>query len=338
MNIFSSQNIKFFLPLERNSLNDATQYYIELIEKAIEKAGGSSIRCNSLSEINSKDIVFTIELNTFMQCFFKRRGIKIIHWVQGVSPEEVMLTKPNKLFYYLRCIIEWLIMKFTTKIFFVSEAMLQHYEKKYKVKVKHKAIIIPCYNKHLQKSTFFTPNRYTKPHFVYAGSLSAWQCFDEMLTIYKKIEEKLPHSKLTILTAEIEKANTALTEKQIQHFEVKYIPLEELEVELSKYKYGFLIRKTNVINYVATPTKMNSYLSVGLIPVFTDAVGDFNEKIHLKEYELKLSGDINIEKAVQKILEFENNVNIIPENYYNIVKNIFDNYYNDEEYIKLIMR
>lgn len=337
MNIFSSQNIKFFLPLERNSLNDATQYYIELIEKAIEKAGGSSIRCNSLSEINSKDIVFTIELNTFMQCFFKHRGIKIIHWVQGVSPEEVMLTKPNKIFYYLRCMIEWLIMKFAIKIFFVSEAMLQHYEKKYKVKIKNKAIIIPCYNKHLQKSTFFTPNRYTKPHFVYAGSLSAWQCFDEMLTIYKKIEEKLPHSKLTILTAEIGKANISLAEKQIQHFEVKYISLEELEIELSKYKYGFLIRKTSVINYVATPTKMNSYLSVGLIPVFTDAVGDFNEKIHLKEYELKLSGDINIEKAVQKILEFENNI-IIPENYYNIVKNIFDNYYNDEEYIKLIMR
>ena len=336
MNIFSSQNIKFFLPLERNSLNDATQYYIELIEKAIEKAGGSSIRCNSLSEINSKDIVFTIELNTFMQCFFKRRGIKIIHWVQGVSPEEVMLTKPNKIFYYLRCMIEWLIMKFAIKIFFVSEAMLQHYEKKYKVKIKNKAIIIPCYNKHLQKSTFFTPNRYTKPHFVYAGSLSAWQCFDEMLTIYKKIEEKLPHSKLTILTAEIGKANISLAEKQIQHFEVKYIPLEELEIELSKYKYGFLIRKTSVINYVATPTKMNSYLSVGLIPVFTDAVGDFNEKIHLKEYELKLSGDINIEKAVQKILEFENNI-IIPENYYNIVKNIFDNYYNDDKYIRVIL-
>ena len=337
MNIFSSQNIKFFLPLERNSLNDATQYYIELIEKAIEKAGGSSIHCNSLSEINSKDIVFTIELNTFMQCFFKRRGIKIIHWVQGVSPEEVMLTKPNKIFYYLRCMIEWLIMKFAIKIFFVSEAMLQHYEKKYKVKVKNKAIIIPCYNKHLQKSTFFTPNRYTKPHFVYAGSLSAWQCFDEMLTIYKKIEEKLPHSKLTILTAEIEKANISLAEKQIQHFEVKYIPLEELEIELSKYKYGFLIRKISVINYVATPTKMNSYLSVGLIPVFTDAVGDFNEKIHLKEYELKLSGDINIEKSVRKILEFENNINVNTENYYNFVKSIFDNYYNDDKYIRVIL-
>lgn len=338
MNIFSSQNIKIFLPPERNSLNDATQYYIELIEKAIEKAGGSSIRCNSLSEINSKDIVFTIELNTFMQCFFKRRGVKIIHWVQGVSPEEAILTKPNKLFYYLRCIIEWLIMKFAIIIFLVSEAMLQHYEKKYKVKVKHKAIIIPCYNKHLQKATFFTSDRYTKPHFVYAGSLSAWQCFDEMLAIYKKIEEMLPNSKLTILTTEIEKANISLAEKQIQHFEVKYIPLEELEIELSKYKYGFLIRKTSVINYVATPTKMNSYLSVGLIPIFTDAVGDFNEKIHLEEYELKLLGDINIEKAVQKILEFENNIVIIPENYYNIVKNIFDNYYNDEEYIKLMIK
>ena len=74
-----------------------------------------------------------------------------------------------------------------------------------------------------------------------------------------------------------------------------------------------------------------------MIPIFTDAVGDFNEKIHLKEYELKLSGGINIEKAVQKILEFENNINIIPENYYNIVKNIFDNYYNDDKYIRVIL-
>ena len=142
---------------------------------------------------------------------------------------------------------------------------------------------------------------------------------------------------MTILTAEIEKANISLAEKQIQHFDIKYIPLEELEIELSKYKYGFLIRKTSVINYVATPTKMNSYLSVGLIPIFTDAVGDFNEKIYLKEYELKLSGDINIEKAVQKILEFENNININSENYYNTVENIFDNYYNDDKYIKLIV-
>ena len=92
-----------------------------------------------------------------------------------------------------------------------------------------------------------------------------------------------------------------------------------------------------MINYVATPTKMNSYLSVGLIPIFTDAVGDFNEKIHLEEYELKFSGDINIEKSVQKILEFENNINVNTENYYNFVKSIFDNYYNDDKYIRVIL-
>lgn len=40
---------------------------------------------------------------------------------------------------------------------------------------------------------------------------------------------------------------------------------------------------------------------------------------------------------MQKILEFENNTNINPENYYNIVENIFDNYYNDDKYIKLIV-
>ena len=40
---------------------------------------------------------------------------------------------------------------------------------------------------------------------------------------------------------------------------------------------------------------------------------------------------------MQKILEFENNTNINPENYYNIVENIFDNYYNDDKYIRAII-
>ncbi|MFJ1472961.1 hypothetical protein ACILE9_01685 [Capnocytophaga cynodegmi] len=334
--LFSKQNIKIYLPPNRDSLNDATQYYVELIERAIKKSGGTSIRCKNIKDVKWGETVLTIELFTFIQCFFLKNA-RIFHWAQGISPEEAYLNNPSKLSYYIKCLLEFFVLKFSKKLFLVSEAMLLHYEKKYKISISKKSIIIPCYNKHLLKEPFFTESRYHTPTFVYAGSLSKWQCFEEMIAIYKGIEEKIENCKLTILTAETKKANNILKQNELKNFEVKYVPLAELEKELSKYKYGFLIRKHDIINYVATPTKMNSYLSVGLIPIFTDAIGDFNKKINLEEYELKLLGNINIETSVKKIIAFEKNVNILPKKYYFLVKQVFNNYYSDKKNIDLII-
>ncbi|PBN47936.1 hypothetical protein [Capnocytophaga sputigena] len=332
MNIFSNQNIKIFLP-DNDSLNDATAHYIYLIEKAIVKAGGSSIKCKKITDIHSKDIVITIQLSVFIKYFFffliKRN--QLVHWLQSISPEEAQLSNPNILLHPLRVLAEILVLRISKKLFLGAESMLRHYESKYNLKIQHKSIIIPCYNKHLQRDTFFIANKYATPSFVYAGSLSAWQCFEETVEIYKKIEDTLDNSKLTVLTAEEERAKIILKEKGIQRFEVKYVPLIQLDNELSKHKYGFLIRKEHIVNYVATPTKMNSYLSVGLIPIFTDAVADFNTKINLQDYELKISSDVCIDDAVNKILSFEKNNIVKTDKYYNIVKCIFDNYYSDEK-------
>ena len=338
MNIFSHKNIKIFLP-DNDSLNDATAHYIHLIEKAIVKAGGSSTKCKKISDIHSKDIVITIQLSAFMKYFFffliKRN--QLVHWLQGISPEEAELSNPNIFLHPLRILAEILVLRVSKKLFLVAEAMLRHYEAKYKLKIEHKSIIIPCYNKHLQRDTFFIPDKYVIPSFVYAGSLSAWQCFEEIVEIYKKIEDNLDNSKLTILTAEVERANTILKEKDVQHFEVKYVPLIELDNELSKHKYGFLIRKEHIVNYVATPTKMNSYLSVGLIPIFTDAIADFNEKIDLQMYELKINSVLPVKEVVNRILVFEKECLIDVNTYYNVVKKIFDTYYSDDKNIDHII-
>lgn len=338
MNIFSNQNIKIFLP-DNDSLNDATAHYIYLIEKAIIKAGGSSIKCKKISDIHSKDIVITIQLSVFIKYFFffliKRN--QLVHWLQSISPEEAQLSNPNILLHPLRILAEILVLRISKKLFLGAEAMLRHYESKYKLKIEHKSIIIPCYNKHLQESTFLIPNKYTTPSFVYAGSLSAWQCFEETVEIYKNVEDTLNNSKLTVLTAEVERAKVILKEKGIQHFEVKYVPLIELDNEMSKHKYGFLMRKEHIVNYVATPTKMNSYLSVGLIPIFTDAVADFNEKIDLQMYELKINSALSVKQIVDRILAFEKERQIEANTYYNVVKKIFDTYYSDDKNIANII-
>lgn len=41
------------------------------------------------------------------------------------------------------------------------------------------------------------------------------------------------------------------------------MPVSQLNEEHAKYKFGFLLRMDDVVNNVATPTKYNSYLTLG---------------------------------------------------------------------------
>ena len=106
-------------------------------------------------------------------------------------------------------------------------------------------------------------------------------------------------------------------------------------LKLLKYKYGFLLRRDNLVNNVATPTKMNSYLACGLIPIFTDAITDYKDQINLKDFSLRISSDLSIDEIAKKIIDFESS----KKDYSDLdieIKKIFDEYYNDNRYIKEI--
>jgi hypothetical protein len=138
-----------------------------------------------------------------------------------------------------------------------------------------------------------------------------------------------------LLTEEIEKANNLLKEHNIKTANVKYVDLRDLNNELLKYKYGFLLRRDNIVNNVATPTKMNSYLACGLIPIFTDAITDYKDQIDLKDFSLIISSDLSVDEIAKKIIDFERS----KKDYSDLdieIKKIFDEYYNDKKYIKEI--
>jgi len=110
--------------------------------------------------------------------------------------------------------------------------------------------------------------------------------------------------------------------------------LELLQSELSHYKYGFLLRKDHVVNRVSTPTKMNSYLSAGIIPIYTSAVEAFEENIDLGDFELKFN-NLNIEEIVSNLILMENK--FIDANSVLIEYNrVFESFYNDDFYINEI--
>lgn len=320
--------------VEKHEKNDATSYYIEIIKSAITKLADEVEEVTSIKEIDKNDIVIVITIKTFFLVWTKNRKQEIYIWFQGILPEEnLMMFKGLRKYFkftYNR-ILEKLALHYCKKAFFVSEAMNKHYQKIYGYK-GNKHFIMPCFNQDLELSCF-NDDKYRKPTFVYAGSLSSWQCVDESLKLFKKVKVNIPDATITLLTKEKEKALELARLYGVNEITVKYIPYTELNHEMSKYKYGFLLRKDTAVNNVATPTKMNSYMACGVIPIFSDVIGDFKDALKDVRYKIAVSSSNDCINALKEIESRELNSAEILKDY----KKIFNTYYSKEFYIQNII-
>lgn len=321
--------------LEKDDLNDATSYYIEIVEDAFRREGHKVVRIKSLDQIVDEDVVFVVKITSMLRVLLKYPKQRVVLWIQGITPEEALMSDEFKPKLYCRKfalrMIEAYVLPKAYFIFMVSNEMLRHYQRVYGYR-KENYFIMPCFNQVLNQHAF-KPNKYLKPTFVYSGSLANWQCFDRTCEIYKQVEDMLPNSTFTVLTKEKEKAEKMLKQYGVRRYEIKYVRLEELKGELTKYKYGFLLREDIEINRVATPTKLNSYMAAGIVPIYSDVIVDFKEQMDGFKYLIEIENIHNVEHSAEKIVNFERNVTIESEDIYNEFAKIFSRYYNRESYL-----
>lgn len=328
---------KFYLP--KNTINDATQYYSELIIRAIENMGHEVKIYNKVFSAENDDVIVTIRPGDFNLIGRKNSKNKICNWFQGIGPEEyVMLHGRTIRSFIMKKYLESLenrALKKSSFSLFVSEAMKNHYEDKYNLTFKNYCII-PCYNKKLKiKYIENNPDRYLGLNFVYAGGLFAWQCIDKTLKTFKEIESIHPEATLTLLTKDTEQANKLIRKYSLKNVYLNYVTLDNLDQELSKYKYGFLLRENIIVNNVSTPTKMNSYISTGIIPIYTNVIESFEQNIFLGDFAVKVNTEDSPQVIADKILEHHlQNINI--EKLKETFSNQFKEYYCDEKYINLL--
>ena len=95
------------------------------------------------------------------------------------------------------------------------------------------------------------------------------------------------------------------------------------------FKYGFLIRDNDPVNNVATPTKMSSYLASGVIPVFSDVIGDFKNVLSNNVYTVALDEKMN---GLDRLYELEAK-GFKAEDIADSFKSVFDTYYNEDQYV-----
>ena len=299
---------KFYL--QDGDLNEATSYYIDIISRALLQQGEQVEKVFSLKVISPTDKVITIQSKAFFRVWLKNPKQYIINWYQGIVPEEAMCMFEDSLSKYARKYL-WRFLEYFSLCkakgnIFVSEAMWRHYQHIYGYD-KSNYCIMPCFNQELDLRQF-TAEKYATPSFVYAGSLSRWQCIDRTLLLFKDIHALFPQATLTLLTKEKEKAISLC------------------------HKYGFIVRDDIAVNNMATPTKMNSYMAAGVIPVYSDVINDFQTVFRDLKYVVSFTGE---EEALSKIKKIETSgvdCGVIKSEY----ETVFGFYYSVDKYVGLL--
>lgn len=277
------------------------QTYLDVIRTALESIGYNCSYVKSLKGVPRKTlIVFPMGIDAFK--FYFEGFHNFILWQQGVTAEESFLRNKSRMRYKILNYIDCFVMKRAKIIFFCSAYMREHYEKILGCSLSAKSYLMPCYNEKFNPNSIKQKD-YTKKTFAYVGSLDLWQCFDKILKIYKNIEQVYPNAVLKVLTFSVDEAVKKIKSLGISHYSVKSVKKEEVQQELKEVVYGFVIREDSEINRVATPTKLSSYLSVGVIPIFSEVLNDFMIETKEMKYVISMKDTENLDFLIKKISE-----------------------------------
>jgi hypothetical protein len=113
--------------------------------------------------------------------------------------------------------------------------------------------------------------------FCYLGQAQSWQCVQETIAVYSRIERERNDTFFLVLTRDTEEFRKLSQAKGIKNIEIRSVPHAMVPCFLKWCDYGFVIRKPHLVNFVASPTKVLEYLSAGVRPILTEAVGDFSD-------------------------------------------------------------
>ena len=322
--------------LSSRSLNEVTLHYVSLIESSLRRSGKLVLRVDSIKQIApGEEVVTILPLDALKLILLK--NAKVIHWFQGIGPEEYqLLHSEDKTILRTKSIVkileisEQIVLRKSLGRIFVSESMARHYKEKYDMP-DIDYVVIPCYNTKLHYKGYDN-NRYKNPTFIYVGSSYAWQRLDKTLDIFKAVEDLIPLAHLSVMTKDKEVVEDMAKQRKIKNISIGYTSQDELDMIMSNHKYAFLVRDDIDINRVSTPTKMANYISVGLIPIYSDAIDAFRENINLADFGLCLPNNLSIYEIAIRIASHHNRTKdyINLEEMRGIQEQIFKNYYSDD--------
>lgn len=307
------------------------QTYLDIIRKSLMEEGYD---CDYVKKIEGmpKDDLYVFSLGNDAVKWYIKGYRKYIIWQQGATADESFMRNHSKMRYHVLNMIDCFAMKKAQMIFFCSEYMKKHYEHLAKEDFSDKSYIMPCFNEKLSMDAIQRKD-YSKKIFAYVGSLAIWQCFDETVKIFKEIQKIYPDAEFKVLTFSVDETISKIKAAGIKNYQVKCVPKEEVQKELEEVTYGFLIRENSIVNRVATPTKISSYMSAGVIPIFSDVLDDFYRISKEMKYVIPMNNNVEADKIINFL-----NIEIDKKELMAEYEYLFDTYYSEKQHSKQISK
>ena len=295
--------------------------YMEVVKMALEDNAFTTHYVESLDGVDKKSlIVFPMAIDAIK--YYLKGYRRIILWQQGATAEESYLRNHSKIRTWILNYIDCFMMERAYLVLYVSERLRKYYENIVKHSFSQKSYIMPCFNDEVDLS-LIKKKDYNTAKFVYVGSLDLWQCFEQTAMLYTQIEKRIAGCSLLVLTFQTDEAERILKENGAENYIVKCVPKETVRDELEKCTYGFVLRDDIIVNQVATPTKISSYLAAGVLPIFSKCIESFNTITEGKTFAVSLDSFEDIDKIITFIHKEKNNHTLANE-----IANVFETYYN----------
>ena len=309
---------------------------VNILKEAASLLHLELIETTTISEcirVGTKNDIYIVIVDTDVVALWIRGRRRICNWFQGIIPEESYMRNKSKLRYYILSLMEKFALDKSSINLLVSQAMLSHYNTKYHKIYDKKSYIFPCFNTKLNENAFFYSGKYSSNTFVYAGGLDVWQCFDYTLEVYKSFEDlEIKGTKLIVMTKDQEFAKRKIQQTGIKHCEVGFTTPEQLPSVLAKAKFGFVLRDDTPVNRVSTPTKISTYLSCGIIPIYSECISAFNTVAKNMNYVLPWNGDDDSYRRVMSMMSKMIDANDVLNEY----NRIFETYYSNDNHVEHI--
>jgi len=194
---------------------------------------------------------------------------KIITDLHGVVPEEIEYSGDTDSSRALSA-VEKIVFTHGKNFVAVSQAMVDHFSRKYKLSTEVKWAILPIFE---SENTVNVEKKKINNNVIYAGGAQKWQNVDLMVGA---INGAMSRYSYTILTHTPE-AFRDIDREKVEQIEITTVESSDVGRYYENASMGFCLRDDITINNVACPTKMIEYMSSGIAPiVLSPNIGDFN--------------------------------------------------------------
>lgn len=177
----------------------------------------------------------------------------------------------------------------------VSERFKDYILRKYKYKKEiyiYPSVYDTCIFKFNQETREQMRKRYRIKDgdkvLFYSGSFQEWQLPEVIFQFLKNVEnlDKLNKIKKFVFTQDIPRAEKLIEKYKIKNVVVKSLSVSELVDYLVMGDIGLICRKDDLVNNLASPTKIAEYIATKNSVILTESIGDYGLYFRNKSFAI----------------------------------------------------